>query len=280
MPLIFSQNEKSLNDRGYADVLGEVYEFPKDYKGEVKPGEQLIYYRGRRTAGGKSKLQVYLGAGLVGDVYPVGDRFQCLVTDYQPFEPPLFFKDGDKYREPRANKRKADGKSIGLFFKNGVRTIDQDAFDAICAAGLPAPPLPPTHAPKADQNYADPAGIIEVDEIAMELAVKEALARWPKHEVRQMPHNNPGFDIEIRKAGAAVHYIEVKGTRARYPRFFISAGEVGHSVRFAHCYSLWIFHSLDTTTRTATLAEHDGAVTESHFDLRVKQYFGRLLTDD
>jgi hypothetical protein len=280
MPVVFGQNEENLNDREYADVLGEVYEFPAQYKGFVEPGEQVVYYRGRRSAGGRSKPQVYLGVGLIGDVYPVGNRFQCLITDYQPFEPPLFFKDGDKYWEPRANEYKSAGKPVGYFFRNGIRPIDQESFDAICAAGFAAPPTPPPRASNADRNYADPAGILEVDEIAMELAMKEALARWPRHEVQQMPHNNPGFDIEIKKGGAPVHYIEVKGTRAHYPRFFISAGEVAHSERFAHCYSIWIYHSLDVLARTAELAEHTGAVTKAHFDLQTRQYFGRLLPQD
>lgn len=280
MPLVFAHNEENLSDKDYADIVGEVYEFPLNYKGLVQPGEQFVYYRGRRRPDGPSEPQVYFGTGLVGPVYPSGERFQCLITNYQPFNPEVPFKKDGSYREPGATKYHLAGKPPGKFFTNGVRPIDQMSFDAICEDGLGAPgPTAPSPA-TGGQGYGDRAGIVDVDEIAMELALREAIARWPTHNVRAMPHNNPGFDIEISGPDGPMHYIEVKGTRAHYPRFFISAGEVGHSVRYAHCYSLWIFHSLDTTTRTATLAEHDGAVTESHFDLRTKQYFGRLLTDD
>ena len=272
MPLVFTQNEVNLTNIDYADVVGEVYEFPTKYRNIVEPGEQFVYYRGRRRADGSSQTPEYFGIGVVGSVFTVDDRFQCSISNYQPFDPPLTFKDGEGYREPVANTRK----SVGFFFQEGVRRLDQVAFDSICEAGLGAGDTPASPAHHAEPGYADPADIAAVDDVAMELALKEAKARWPSYEVHRMPHNNPGFDIEIRDGGEPIFYVEVKGTRSPQPRFFISAGEVAHSVKNAQRYSIWIFHNLDIDARTAHFAFHDGAVTVENFELHARQYFGLL----
>jgi hypothetical protein len=132
MPLVFAQNEVSLSDLSYADVMGESYEYPARYKGLVQPGEQFVYYRGGRRTRGPRVTPVYLGAGIVGHVTEVGDRFRCSIRDFKPFTNPLAFKDAKGlYREPEANNRRA----VGFYFQTGVRTIDQAAYDAICKAG-------------------------------------------------------------------------------------------------------------------------------------------------
>jgi hypothetical protein len=132
MPLVFAQNEVNVSDNSYADVLGESYEYPARYRNAIQPGERFVYYRGGRRTTGSREVPVYLGAGTVGDVTEVGDRFRCTIHNYTPFEDPVPFKDADgKYLEPEANNRKA----VGFYFEPGVRTIDEDAYHAICKAG-------------------------------------------------------------------------------------------------------------------------------------------------
>jgi hypothetical protein len=132
VPLVFTQNEVSLSDISYADVLGESYEFPARYRKLIQPGERFVYYRGGRRTHGSRETPVYLGAGTVGDVTEFGERFRCLIKNYEPFKHPLPFKDANGlYREPEANNRKA----VGFYYEPGVRTIDQIAYDAICRAG-------------------------------------------------------------------------------------------------------------------------------------------------
>ncbi len=254
MPLVFTQNEINLTD-----------EFPNKYLKIIQPGEQFVYYRGKRRADGSIDTPAYLGTGIVGSVFPVGERFQCSITNYQPFEPPVPFKEGTLYVEPTANTRKA----VGFYFQEGVRKLDQPAFDAICTRGLKSSTA--VGAGGYSKNSA------EVDAVAMELALEEAFIRWPGKTVVRMPHNNPGFDIEVRDGDTPVHYIEVKGTQAPEPRFFISAGELAHSELHAGAYSIWIFHSLNVDEKTAELATHDGPVTAEHFDLRPTQFLGKLL---
>ncbi|MBE5469553.1 protein NO VEIN domain-containing protein [Mycobacteroides abscessus] len=124
--------------------------------------------------------------------------------------------------------------------------------------------------------YASAEEIREVHDLAMRLAMEEAARRWPDATVQRMPHNNPGYDIEVRHTSAGTRYIEVKGTRSPDPCFFITSGEVAHSERHPDRYSIWIFAAMDLAAGAATLHEHDGPVTEVHFELRPVQYRGRL----
>lgn len=263
VPLVFTQNEVNLSGLEYADVVGEVYEFPARYRSAIQPGEQFVYYRGRRRVSGTGP-QEYFGTGIVNEVSAAGDLFRCSITNFQQFDPPVPFKDGDRYREPEANNRA----QVGFYFQVGVRPIDQATFDAICAAGLGSTQVPP--------GYATAEEARKVDEMAMTLAMAEAAHRWPEAEVRRMPHNNPGFDIEIRHSTGLVRFIEVKGTRAPEPRFFITAGEVKYSHAHSKCYSIWIFHSMNVESGAAVLVEHDGAVAASSFELQPLQYLGRF----
>lgn len=92
MPLVFTQNEVNLSEHAYADVLGETYEYPSQYRNLIQPGEQFVYYRGRRRASGRSATPSYLGVGIVSDVSAIGDRFRCSIANFQPFTPPLPFQ--------------------------------------------------------------------------------------------------------------------------------------------------------------------------------------------
>lgn len=126
-----------------------------------------------------------------------------------------------------------------------------------------------------DVSHPDPATARQVDELAMLLAISQAKERWPGSCTVSMPHNNPGFDIEVRHPDGIISYIEVKGTQAPKPRFFISAGELAFSAAHAGDYSIWIFHSIDLKARTATFASHDGAVDDARFELRPIQFLGQ-----
>ncbi|MGH3726502.1 MAG: DUF3883 domain-containing protein [Mycobacterium sp.] len=263
MPLVFTQNEVNLSGVEYADVVGEVYEYPARYRNLIRPGEQFVYYRGRRRSVGTGP-QVYFGSGIVNKISTVGDLLRCSITNYQAFDRPVPFKDGDHYLEPAAN----DSTQVGFYFQAGVRHIDQQAFGMICKVGLGESPRAP--------SYADAVQARQVDELAMTLALAEASRRWPDAEIRRMPHNNPGFDIEILHQTGAIQYIEVKGTRASEPRFFITAGEVAYSHAHPDKFSIWIYHSMNLYSRAAALIEHDGPVAETSFELQPLQYLGRF----
>lgn len=140
----------------------------------------------------------------------------------------------------------------------------------------PAPEAPAEFDEAGELGYAATEEIQLVDDLAMKLALAEAARRWPDATVERMPHNNPGYDIEIRRPTTGTRYVEVKGTRPPGPCFFITAGEVAHSHQHQARYSIWIFHAMDLDAETATLTEHDGPVTEAHFELQPVQYRGRF----
>ncbi|MEV8195623.1 DUF3883 domain-containing protein [Rhodococcus pyridinivorans] len=266
MPLVFTQNEANLSEYEYADVLGESYEYPSRYRNLIQPGEQFIYYRGRRRAAGRSQTPVYFGTGIVGEITSYGDRYRCTILQYQPFETPVEFKDGVSYREPAANSHG----SVGFFFQNGVRSIDQDSFDAICQIGLPKVSTIGGFA------YPDAATAREVDELAMSLAIEHARRKYPGAHIERMPHNNPGFDIRVSQGNNTIRFIEVKGTRSPEPKFFISAGEVEFARTHSDKYSIWIFYSASAAEMRAEVVEHDGALSDLVFDLHPVQYAGKF----
>ncbi|QZS52664.1 DUF3883 domain-containing protein [Rhodococcus opacus] len=266
MPLVFTQNEANLSEHEYADVLGESYEYPRKYRKLIQRGEQFVYYRGRRRAAGGSRTPAYFGTGIVGEITSYGDRYRCTILEYQPFQAPVEFKDGESYREPSANSHA----SVGFFFQSGVRPIDQGSFDAICQVGLPKSSTIGNFA------YPDAATAREIDELAMSLAIEKAHRKYPGARIERMPHNNPGFDIRISQDDITVRFIEVKGTRSSEPKFFISAGEVEFARTHSAEYSIWIFYSASVTERRADFVENDGDLSDLVFDLRPVQYAGKL----
>lgn len=275
MPLVLTQNEATESGHSYADVLGVSYEYPRRYRNVIRPGEPFVYYRGRRTAAGGQQPQAYLGTGVVGEVVEAGNGLLvCQVENYEPFVEPLPFKGGDGYLERRAGQF---GSRAGLYFRQGVRVVDDETFGRILRA---ADAMQPEEAPPPDfptSEYASQAIALEVDDVAMERALTEASARFPHAAVERMPHNNPGYDIRVvDRAGVVARYIEVKGTTRNRPHFFITEGERRFSALHAAKYSLWVFYGMDLETRTALLAERDGEVGPPNTDLSPVQHTGVL----
>lgn len=277
MPLVLTQNDATVEGHDYADVLGLSYEYPRRYRNLIVTGERFVYYRGRRTATGAVQPQAYLGTGVVGAINDAADgRLVCAVEDFRPFPTPLLFKDGDVYRERRANAFTSSRK--GLYFRTGVRPIDEETFDTIVAAGagdvVIARDLVPPEV--VSHGYASPEDLRAVDDVAMELAVAHANARWPDAAVVRMPHNNPGFDLRIVHGGVPDEYVEVKGTRRPSPVFFLSEGERAFAERNADRYHFWVFFEIDLVARSGAVTTHTGALVAPGVTLVPKQWVGTL----
>lgn len=274
MPLVFTQNEVSVAEIDYADVLGKVYEYPSRYRTLIQPGERFVYYRGRRRADGSSQTPSYLGCGTVGKVTEIGERFRCTVEDYQEFKHPVLFKVGDIYREPEANQRKA----IGFYFQVGVRPIEQPAFDEILEAGLGRPAMkrsalgrtkkPSTSTPEASSDAKAYA-------LALALATAEAKAQWPSAKIFRAPAGQY-FSLIVRHPNNEKHHVAVKSTEDDEPRIRLSDGEVAYAEAHAAAFSLWVFYGLDLATRTGQLIKRKGRITDDDIDLRAAVHGGRL----
>lgn len=279
MPIVLTQSEASESGHDYADVLGERYEYPRQYRKLIVTGEVFVYYRGRRTVEGPSRPQAYLGTGVIGTIFEAPDeqRMSCAVEDYVPFPVPLGFKDLGTYFEVAATSY---GARAGLYFRNGVRHIDNSTFIHIVSSGQGTPRQEPS--PNQDGvrfGYASPEDTRLVDDVAMELAERNAATRWPESVITRMPHNNPGFDLTIREPTGREHFIEVKGTRKPLPLFLLSEGQRLFATAHADAYSLWVFSRIDLVSRSGVLTDHVGPLTPPAVKLQPKQWAGVLRPD-
>ena len=274
MPLVFTQNDVSVADIDYADVLGKVYDYPARYRKLIQPGEQFVYYRGRRRADGSSQTPSYLGCGTVRTVTEGGERFQCTIEDYQEFRHPVLFKVGDTYREPEANQRTA----VGFYFQVGVRPIDQHAFDKIVAAGLGRPAMKRATAVRTKKLPASTSNNNSEEKayaLALALATSEAKAQWPSSKIFQAPADQY-FSLIVRHPNGETHHVAVKSTEEDEPLIRLSDKEIAYAEAHAAAYSLWVFYAMDLETGTGKLIKRKGRITDDDIHLRAAVHGGRL----
>lgn len=279
MPLVFTQNEISVAEIDYADVLGEIYEYPARYRTLIQPGEAFVYYRGRRRSDGSSQTPSYLGCGIVGSITEFGDRFRCTIDNYQPFKRPVPFKSGDFYREPEANNRTA----VGFYYQVGVRPIDQRSFEEICEVGLGHPitkvaaprgrrtrrvEAPRTPGPRNDSADA-------IHDLAMTLASAQVKKEWPGATLFRAPSGQP-FSFAVRLPTGKTHHIAVKATAESRPLVRLTDDDISFATTHAAVYSMWVFYDVDVERGTANLLSHDGGITAKDFDLEAALHGGEL----
>ncbi|SRR6266568_8249567 len=266
MPIVLSTNEATASGHAYADITGAAYEYPRRYRRLITSGERFVYYRGRRLPGGGTRRQSYFGVGIIGDIGPSPnrkDRLVATILDFRPFltEVGLKWSDG-KYVEP-------GGTAGGRYYQLGVRRISEQVWSTVLDEGRP------TEAAPAAAMHASPEAAAEIDAYAIRAAINHLRTRLPGARIRAMPHNNPGFDIEL-DGETAIRFVEVKGTQASAPRFFITEGER----QFAHAnrpsYLLLVVYDIDRRSDRHQLLEHEAAEIEDAFALTPRQWVGTL----
>ncbi len=135
MPLVLVSNEANATDRyEWKDVTGIQYHYPNSYRNMIRSGEQFVYYRGIRRLQGRRGQAEYFGRGVIGDTWrdpsvsPTAGKgkwaWYCGIEDYMPFPMPVPAKVDGVFFETIATNR----------WRNGVRTLPQQAFDRILAA--------------------------------------------------------------------------------------------------------------------------------------------------
>ena len=274
MPLVLTQNDVSVAEIDYADVLGKVYEYPSRYRKLIQPGERFVYYRGRRRADGSSQSPTYLGCGTVGKITEIGDRFRCTIEDYLEFKDPVLFKVGDAYREPEANQRRA----VGFYFQVGVRPIEQRAFDKILTAGLgraATKKVATVQEPKPKAGATPADGKDKILDLALALATAEAKSQWPAATIFRAPAGQY-YSLIVRHPDGKTHHVAVKATAHDEPRIRLSSGEVTYADRHAANYSLWVFYAMDGKTGVGRLIKRMGRITNDDIDLSSAVHGGRL----
>lgn len=278
MPLVLTQNEQSAADVEYADQLGVSYEFPAMYKNRIQPGEPFIYYRGKRKTGTGIQVPHYFGIGTVWQVSPASKgKLRCVIEDYRAFDSAVPFKQDGRYLEPGANERPS--RLVGTFFQQGVRKIDQTAFDEICGLGLLSS-VKRTASSSAQTKLKEAKSTIrsagdEMNDLAMRLAVAEAKDQWPAAKIFRAPAGQY-FSIIVRHPDGEKHHIAVKATDDDETRVRLSDGEVSYAKTHASTYSLWVFYAIDLPEGTARLIKRKGRITEDDIDLAAAVHGGRL----
>jgi hypothetical protein len=265
MLLVLSTNEATESGIAYADVTGVKYEYPRRYRKLVRSGERFVYYRGRRLPGGKTRPQQYFGTGVVGEISKSAggrDRLICQILDYREFSYPVGLRWSDGTRvEP-------GGDAGGLFYRTGVRVITEKIFIRLLQVGNPGEI-------STGAAYATPKSTHDVDAYAMQVAIGYLKEKFLGAAVEAMPHNNPGFDIEVRLSSGQVLVVEVKGTQAVAPRFFMTEGERIFASTNSVRYTLIVVFGIDLLKQTHSTVEQPGDPND-HFVLVPSQWIGLL----
>lgn len=116
-------------------------------------------------------------------------------------------------------------------------------------------------------SYPEPEVSKEVDALAMEVAIRQVKCLYPNKIVEQMEHNNPGFDILVKKDGNNIAYVEVKGTQKSIPSFFMSERQRRFSEENADKSCWLIVYNINLVTKEYQIFMHHGAVTKNKFTL-------------
>ncbi|MCM3533987.1 DUF3883 domain-containing protein [Cellulosimicrobium funkei] len=272
MPVVLTTAEgKRQAGYRYDDRTGISYEFPSGrYENWIVPGERFIYHQP-----GKG----YTGTGVIGNLMPSAHqgRLVCEILDYEPFVKtvPLRDSSGAQYEADPGTWSNGN-----VYWAQGVRPLAQDRFEQITGTAEDLAPnnsIPGT--PKAKRAAGDKW--MAIDAYAMGTALATLTKEYPEFEVVRMPHNNPGFDIRVGPVASPQRYVEVKGTQATKPVFFLSEGERVFSVRNAEKYSLLVVAGIDVEARThASVTRSDGAVSIHAAHLEPVQWRGYLAATD
>lgn len=269
MPLILAENEATESGIEYADKTGIQYQYPKQYKNKIQPGERFIYYRGRKTNGKSRAPQIYFGSGIIGDISEDPEekgRLICTILDYCPFDPPIPFRIGkDDYLESGGSRRG--------YYQQGVRKVSEEDFQRILnhSNSQNSNPLVVREALSTYSTYASPETAQRVEEYSIKAAIEYLLGEYPTWAISEMPRNNPGFDILLSKETER-RYIEVKGTQKFSPTFFMSDGELRFSRNMSDHYTLLVFYKINLKERTHSIFLKSGAITSEAFKLDPTQW--------
>lgn len=258
MPIVLTANEVVLNpEHKWDDVEGVQYHYPNNYKNLIQPGVEFVYYRGVHRRDGRRAQGEYFGFGRIGDVRqdPATEgqsrpSWFCSIEDYIPFNPPVPAKPDGVFLEQIPQN----------MWRNGVRALDQQTYDAIVARASISQPAKPVSLPQ----LADASDIIipranveggsqretrrfskrakEIGDWAEQRAVEFIESNLNPAEIhhRAKLGETPGWDIDFVDSDGFMHRVEVKGTTgAAFAAIDLTAGELAAAQ--VHGDSYWLY---------------------------------------
>lgn len=266
MPLVFVTDAPTLWESDYADIVGLQYEFPEQYRAYVLPGDRFLYYRGSR---GSARGAVgYFGEGVVGDVRPSGKPGHLIAKVHDV----LLYDDAVGIKDAAGNYRET-GSTRGTNWANGVRRISGDVFEAI--TGAAGSTRQTTEAIAPTWQRADPAHASAMEHPAVGVAMSLLADEFGASHVREMPVNNPGFDVEVTLPSGMLH-VEVKGTVLPAPVFHLSEGQRKHAELLGGRFRLVVVYQIDVKQRTHQVLSCSGPVSAEKATLQPASWTGVL----
>lgn len=262
MPVVFATDAPTLWESSYADIVGVQYEFPARYKNLVAEGDRFLYYRGSR---GAAQGVGYFGQGIVGKI-GLGmrpDHLLAALHDVSLYGDPIPIKDD-------AGNYLETGSTTGTNWANGVRRIDDTRFDSIAMrAEESATPR------RSFPSFADPAHASAMERYSVAVVLDLLRTEFPGGQVREMPANNPGFDIEVVLPVGDLH-VEVKGTVLPTASFHLSEGQRSHAISRGVRWRLYVIHAIDVAAKTHEVLWCSGADLECRAGLVPAAWSGTL----
>jgi len=122
----------------------------------------------------------------------------------------------------------------------------------------------------------DPELRRKIERYAVDAVLAGLLTQYTPVQVREMPPNNPGHDIQVDRGTNGLLYIEVKGTARAVPVFLMSETERAFSELHASDYELHVVYGIDLAGQTHNVEVRAGAVTKANHGLVVQRWQGRL----
>lgn len=176
---VIAENDESQ----WQDQTGAVYHFPKRYLGMLTPGTRVVYYKGRikdkqYAVKRLSDQPHYFGIATIGQVYQdksssKGDHF-ALIENYQIFKTAVLAKTDAGYYETIPENRQSN------YWRDGVRAINQQDYDAIIAAAQFASVNTPATPQVQPDNETDEESLVSGVEGQMRMKYVPFYERNPK----------------------------------------------------------------------------------------------------
>jgi predicted HNH restriction endonuclease len=128
MIIVLSQRIDIKSD--YNDVPFSSYNFPKQYRKLIHPGDQFVYYQGDRW---KKERRYYYGCGVIGKIYSANDNmFYADIVNGVSFEQkvPIYRSQGDFYESLDYSSVR---KKLNPPWQSSIRPLSEKAYAAIIA---------------------------------------------------------------------------------------------------------------------------------------------------
>lgn len=162
---------------GYDDIPEERYHFPAQYLSRAQKtiGDLIVYYEPRR---GDGRL-AYIAVARVDQIDPDpvhAGHYYARVSEYLNFDRPVPFRSEEQLFE---SSLRSQGKGYSGEFRNAVRLLPNNEFEAILAAGFLNPAIEAAEATQTTNEFAE-------EPVSFERPIVEQVIRKPFREAAFM----------------------------------------------------------------------------------------------